>query len=57
MQMPKREQTMGVGDMLPAENLKFKSSEMAKNASKTVNSNVNFFKQRVTTWTSCLTKI
>ena len=34
--------TEGSGDMLPQENVKFRSSEMAKNASKTVNSNVKF---------------
>ena len=29
--------------MLPKENFKFKSSEMAVNASKTANSNINLF--------------
>ena len=29
--------------MLPKENVKFKSSEMAINASKTANSNINLF--------------
>ena len=42
MRTRNREQTRGSGGMLPRENLKFKSSEMAKNASKTVNSNGNF---------------
>ena len=51
------------GGHAPPRNLKFKSSKMVKNASKTVNSNVNFFnyyshlKQRVKTWASCVTKI
>ena len=42
----------GSGCMLPRENLKFKSSEMARIASKTANGNVKFFllMQRVTTW-------
>ena len=31
----------GSRDMLPWENFKFKSSEMAINASKTANSNIN----------------
>ena len=41
--MCKREQTGrgGPGGMLPWENFKFKSSEMAINASKTANSNIN----------------
>ena len=37
MQTRKREQTKGLGGILPRENFKFKSSEMAKNASKTAN--------------------
>ena len=37
----KREQTRGSEGMLPRENFKFKSSEMAINASKTANSNIN----------------
>ena len=32
----------GSRDMLPWKNFKFKSSEMAINASKTANSNINF---------------
>ena len=38
MRTHKREQTRGSGGMLPQENFKFKSSEMAVNASKTANS-------------------
>jgi len=41
MRTRKREQTRGYEGMLPRENFKFKSSEMAINASKTANSNVN----------------
>ena len=41
MRTHKRKQTRGSRGMLPRENLKFKSSEMAKNASQTVNGNVN----------------
>ena len=41
MRTPKREQTRGSGGMLPGENFKIKSSEMAINASKTANSNIN----------------
>ena len=41
MQTRKHEQTRGSGGMLSWENFKFKSSEMAINASKTSNSNVN----------------
>ena len=37
----KREQTRGVRGHAPLENFKFKSSEMAINASKTANSNIN----------------
>ena len=33
---------MGAGGMLPLENLKLKSSEMARNGSKTAKSEVNF---------------
>ena len=46
----------GSGGMLPRENFKFKSSEMAINASKTAISNINLWlfhrhiKQQVTTW-------
>ena len=36
MRTRKREQIKGVQGMFPQENLKFKSSEMAKNTSKTV---------------------
>ena len=43
MRSREREQTRGVRGMLPGEKLKLKSSEMAENASKTVNSNVSFF--------------
>ena len=35
-------QQEGSGDMLPWENLKLKSSEMARNGSKTSKSEVNF---------------
>ena len=42
MRTHKRKQTSGLGGHAPQEILKFKSSEMAKNASETVNSNVNF---------------
>ena len=42
MQPRNHEQTRMSGVMLPWENLKFKSFEIVKNASKTVNSNVNF---------------
>ena len=35
-------QLRGSGDMLPRENLKLKSSEMARNGSKTAKSEVNF---------------
>ena len=41
MQMCKHEQTRGVWGMLSRENFKFKSSEMAINASKPANSNTN----------------
>ena len=45
--------------MLCRENFKLNSSEMARNRSKTVKSEVNFLvliKQRVTNWPSLLTK-
>ena len=44
--------------MLPRENLKLKSSEMARNGSKTAKSEVNLIliKQRVTNWPSRLAK-
>ena len=50
-----REETKGTVGLLPRENVKFKSSEMAINASKTANSNIicNYYiglKQQVTTW-------
>ena len=38
----KGEQTRGSGAMLPRENLKYRSSEMARNASKTADHSVNF---------------
>ena len=41
MQTRKRDQTSGVRGMLSGENVKFKSSEMALNASKTAISNTN----------------
>ena len=39
--MHKHEHTKGAGRNVPQENFKFKSSEMAINASKTANSNIN----------------
>ena len=41
MQKRKREETSGYGRLFPRENFKFKSSEMAINASKTANSDIN----------------
>ena len=41
MEKRKREETKGHGRLFPRENFKFKSSEMAINASKTANSNIN----------------
>ena len=41
MRTCKREQISGTVSLLPRENVKFKSSEMAINASKTANSNIN----------------
>ena len=41
MRTCKHEQTGGVQGHAPLENFKFKSSEMAINASKTANSNIN----------------
>ena len=41
MRTGEREQTRGAEGLLPRENVKFKSSEMAINASKTANSNIN----------------
>ena len=41
MRTRKRDQTRGSEDMLPRENVKFKSSEMVINASKTSISNIN----------------
>ena len=55
MQTRKREQSRGTGGTLPQGNFKFKSSEMAINASKTANSNINLqllhrhLKKQVTT--------
>ena len=42
MRTRKREQTRGSGGMLPGGNFKFKSSEMAINASKTADSKYKF---------------
>ena len=42
MQTRKRESTRGVRAHAPRENFKFKSPEMARNGSKTANSEVNF---------------
>ena len=42
MQTRLREPTGGVQGMLSGENLKLKSSEMARNGSKTAKSEVNF---------------
>ena len=41
MRTREREQPRGSGGMLPRENLKLKSSEMARNGSKTAKSEVN----------------
>ena len=41
MRTRKHEQSRGTGGTLPQGNFKFKSSEMAINASKTANSNIN----------------
>ena len=41
MQKRKREETSGYGRLFSRENFKFKSSEMAINASKTANSDIN----------------
>ena len=42
MQTRKREQSRGSGGMPPWENLKFKYSEKARNATKIANNNENF---------------
>ena len=63
MQTRKRDRTSGVRGMLSRENVKFKSSEMVLNASKTAISNTNLkllqrhIKQQVTTWPPRKTKI